>query len=88
MCFEQMAAANASYAWVHAYRDEDVFVTGLWEETAAFLDLGDADAVYDDEPTAPGVARIEEHERYKDDCPELPAVTWSAVEDRQKVIFF
>ena len=35
--FRQMAAANASYAWIHAYRDDPMFVTGLWEETKAFL---------------------------------------------------
>ena len=35
--FAQLLAANASYAWVHAYRDEPVFVAGLWETTAAFL---------------------------------------------------
>ena len=36
--FEQMHTANASYAWIHAYRDEAVFVTGLWATTKAFLD--------------------------------------------------
>ena len=35
--FEQMVVANASYAWIHAYRDEAVFVTGLWEATQHFL---------------------------------------------------
>ena len=35
--FEQMVGANASYAWIHAYRDEPVFVSGLWEHAAAFL---------------------------------------------------
>ena len=33
--FVQVEAANASYAWVHAYRDEPVFVTGLWTTTKA-----------------------------------------------------
>ena len=32
-----VAAANATYGWVHAYRDEPVFVTGLWELTKAHL---------------------------------------------------
>jgi len=36
--FEQMVSSNATYAWIHAYRDEPVFVTGLWEATASFLD--------------------------------------------------
>ena len=35
--FGEMAAAGASYGWLHAYRDEDVFVTGLWETTRRFL---------------------------------------------------
>jgi hypothetical protein len=32
-----MVRANASYGWLHAYRDEAVFVRGLWETTRAFL---------------------------------------------------
>jgi len=35
--FVQMVRANASYGWLHAYRDEAVFVRGLWETTRAFL---------------------------------------------------
>ena len=35
--FAEMAAAGASYGWLHAYRDEDAFVTGLWETTRRFL---------------------------------------------------
>ena len=28
---------GATYGWVHAFRDDPMFVTGLWETTAAFL---------------------------------------------------
>eukprot|EP00966_Prymnesium_polylepis_P096842 2243678-Prymnesium_polylepis.2 len=35
--FAQMAIANATYGWVHAFRDEQLFVTGLWELTAEFM---------------------------------------------------
>ena len=35
--FIQLDTANASYAWIHAFRDEPVFVTGLWDTTARFL---------------------------------------------------
>ena len=35
--FEQMARHNASYAWLHAYRDEQAFVTGLWGAAHAHL---------------------------------------------------
>ena len=28
---------SATYAWVHAYRDEPVFVAGLWEATKQLL---------------------------------------------------
>jgi hypothetical protein len=36
--FADMDAMNASYAWIDAYRDEDVFVTGLWATTKRHLD--------------------------------------------------
>ena len=36
--FVQVEDANASYAWIHAYRDEQVFVTGLWEATKVCAD--------------------------------------------------
>ena len=35
--FADMARANATYGWIHAYRDDPLFVTGLWETTRAFL---------------------------------------------------
>jgi hypothetical protein len=34
---EQMVAANATYGWLHAYRDDPMFVTGLWETAADHL---------------------------------------------------
>ena len=36
--FADMQDSNASYAWIHAFRDEQVFVTGLWERTKKFLE--------------------------------------------------
>ena len=42
--FVDMREGNASYAWVHAYRDEPVFVTGLWEHTKRFLDARGIDS--------------------------------------------
>ena len=41
--FVQMRDANASYAWIHAFRDEAVFTTGLLEETQRFLNAHDID---------------------------------------------
>ena len=35
--FLEMAVANATYAWIHAFRDEPLFVTGLWDLTRDFL---------------------------------------------------
>ena len=28
---------GATYGWVHAFRDDPMFVTGLWETTASYL---------------------------------------------------
>ena len=33
----RLQAAGATYGWVHAFRDDPMFVTGLWETTAAYL---------------------------------------------------
>lgn len=33
----QLAAANGTYGWVHAFQDEQLFVSGLWNLTARFL---------------------------------------------------
>ena len=35
--FAQMAAAGATYGWVHAFQDDPMFVTGLWDTTATYL---------------------------------------------------
>ena len=35
--FLQMALANATYGWIHAFRDEQLFVTGLWDLTHEFM---------------------------------------------------
>ena len=32
--FAQMEAAGATYGWVHAFRDDPMFVTGLWQAFA------------------------------------------------------
>ena len=32
-----MAATGATYGWVHAFQDDPMFVTGLWETTATYL---------------------------------------------------
>ena len=32
-----MAAAGATYGWVHAFQDDPMFVTGLWDTTATYL---------------------------------------------------
>ena len=34
---QEMADKNATYGWIHAYRDEQMFVAGLWDVTVAFL---------------------------------------------------
>lgn len=41
--FSELHRRNASYGWVHAYRDEAVFVTGLWAQTKRFLDARGVD---------------------------------------------
>ena len=35
--FAQLEAANASYGWLHAYADEQMFVTGLWDTVAEWM---------------------------------------------------